>query len=432
MCIRCIRCEEREECEECEFCNRMSDIGSSTEGSSRGKRARKDSVGSDSRTSSTKINSTSKWTVKYITEDLLMGVNKHELNYQSDEDSIRKYNKNIGLYMEELSKGTINMAQDVLLHYLYIDETQFEEFTKNKTINPNYNDTIAIIVKRNLTSSVVLFEGKRVIYENGNLRLIYRKTDFTDSEIFGVNTEWLNEAKKRFMEFFGMEMEDKNKIEYILSLSLMEFYDKLEETYIRSKGEFERINEDEDEDENMSFPDLNYIETQYAHINKSKKLILTLLNSWVHSRYEITQLINEANTNDIYECIVPVLRSMRDNKTYESVVNSYVQNILDIFRFNKNTALKIAQLYLEIDDSEIHIVSEIDVAIYSDSGFYCNIAIENKVDRNTDGSNGEAQLIGEMFALYLSHLKNSKSLRTELSNDVTVYGILFQGLTPCI
>ncbi|OMH85987.1 hypothetical protein AX774_g451 [Zancudomyces culisetae] len=412
----------------------MEDIGSSTEGSSRVKRAREDSVESDSSISSENINSTSKWTLEYVTEDLLIGVNKRELNYISDEDSILKYNKKIGIYMEELSKGTENMTKSVLLMLLKGNESLYDKLLKDKKINLQYDDIDAAVVRSIFSSGVFLLDGMRITYKNNELKLLHRKTDFTDSEIFGVNSESLNEAKKLFMEFFDMEKKDKNKIKYILSLSLMDFYDKLEESYIRSKNELERINEDgdEDEDENMSSSELNYIENEYPHINESKKLILMLLNSRVGSKKEISRLMKQFGNSDLYRAINPVLRSMRDNKTYESVVNSYVQNILDIFRFNKNTELKIAQLYLKIDDSEIYIVSEIDVAIYNEFGIYCNIAIENKVDRNTDGSNGEAQLIGEMFALYLSHLKNNKSLRTEESNGITVYGILFQGLRPCI
>ncbi|OMH79969.1 hypothetical protein AX774_g6603, partial [Zancudomyces culisetae] len=379
----------------------MSDIGSSTEGSSRVKRAREDSFESDSSISSEKLDSTITWTVESI-EACFSTFPEHEILYPDDLQVECIGDKEISRYRDYMGKRIRRMTKNELTQNFCINKMQYEELNKNKKLNPNYNGTGAD-------------DAEAIL-----------KTTFSDEQLFGINEELLNKAKKRFMEFFGMKKEDKNKIKYILSLSLMDFYDKLEETYIRSKSELERINGNK----SMSSSELNYIEAEYTHINGSKKSTLTLLNSRVDTEKEMIELMNEADRNDSYQCILPTLRAMTGNKKDEKVIDDYVKSILGIFSYNKNNSINIGSLNLRIKINNVSLSSQVDVSLFKENVTNYCIAVKNKTDIQYNIKNAEAQIIGEMFSVYMSQFTVDNKINLDRLKEKTVYGIVFIGLRP--
>ncbi|OMH84092.1 hypothetical protein AX774_g2389, partial [Zancudomyces culisetae] len=418
----------------------MEDIGSLTEGPSRGKRARKDSVGSDSRTSSTKINSTSKWTVKYITDDFPVDIKRFDSLYPTDLHNRCIVNKELGRYKDYIDKRTARMTKDELMQKFYINKTQYEELTKNKKIKPDYNGIDATVAEAILSYYVVLVDCEQLIYDNGELILENFRTTFSDEEVFGVDSEFLHSAKENFIKFISREKDKNNKIKYILSLTLIEFYKKLEESYIRSKSELAKGQQkkekekekEEDEHKLLCFHGLDDIETEYTRISGSKKSILTLLNSRAISENEILQLMSESDRNDSYQCILPTLRAMIGDENNEKFIDDYVKSILGILSFNKSHKIKIGSLNFNIRSSSISIASGVDVMLYDKDSYKGNLVIEDKTQNPTNGTNAKAQIIGEMFAYFLDLFSSEDGVDIEKCNEKTVYGILFIGLRPTI
>ncbi|OMH86370.1 hypothetical protein AX774_g56 [Zancudomyces culisetae] len=425
----------------------MEQTGSTTKRLRRGKRTRKiidrgdadkgdtdigDNVGGNSNNTCAKFDSTSKWTLEYVTCVLLIGIIEYISLYVSFPYNTCRGDKKIDRYRDYMGKKTFKMTKNEFMRKLWINETQYEELTKNNMIKPNYNDTDAAVAEAILTYYVVLVDGRQAIYDNEELILENIKTNFSDEQLFGVNSELLNKSKENFIEFCSLDQAENIKLRNILSLPLIEFYVKVEESYIRSKSEIEKINEDKDIHKIMWSPELDDLEIEYNHINGSKKSILTLLNSRVKNKNEMIQLMNEADKNDTYQCILPTLRAMTGNKKDEKVIDDYVKSILGIFSFNRNNEIMIGGLNFTIRSSSISIASGVDVMLY-DKGFYKgNLIIEDKIHNSNIGDSGEAQLVGKMIAHYIQLFTIQGKLYIENCKQVTIYGVLFTGFIPTI